>query len=721
MKNSMVSVALIGALAFVAGSVNAASYDLCAGAFDMEVPPGSGNMVRMWGFAPGGASGGACVNTPTVPGPALTVPPGDNTLTINLVNTLPNRNGGPTPVSVVIPGQITTMVPQRNPDGRVRSFTHETLPGGTGVYTWTDFQPGTYIYHSGSHPAVQVQMGLYGAATKDAAAGQAYAGVPYDAELMLMYSEIDPALHAAVAADDYGPGKGTTSTINYQPRFFLINGAPYVAGQTPDLTGAAAGKRLLIRFANAGLKTHVPMLQGADMSIQAEDGKPYPYPRRQYSVQLPAMKTKDAILLSTAGGRFPIYDRALALNNDGAAGPGGMLRFIQTAAAPATDTVTILRTRYNANLDELRVWANSDGAPTAVLTLQGHGTMPYASWNSNFDYRLFAGGVTANPGNATVTSDQGGSDTQAVPYTAPPVANDDAYSVAEGATLNMPAAGVLSNDTNGGWFAGNNALAAAVVSGPANGSVTLNADGSFTYVHDGSETTSDSFTYQANAINTNNNNVLAGSNVATVNLSVSPVNDPPVAVTDSATTSASSPVTVTVLANDSDVDGDPLSITAVTNGANGTVVIAGAGVTYTPNAAGPYSDRFTYTVSDGQGGSAVGTVNVNVTAAVNQAPVAADDEATVVRNTRRNPTAHSVAIDVTANDTDADGSIDATTVTISVPPSRGGAVAVDPVTGVVTYMPPARFRGTDVFKYTVNDNAGATSNEATVRVNVVRR
>ena len=65
-------------------------------------------------------------------------------------------------------------------------------------YTWTGVSPGTYLYHSGTNPTIQVQMGLYGAVTSDSAAGMAYPGVPYASEVLLVYSEIDSAVHAAV-------------------------------------------------------------------------------------------------------------------------------------------------------------------------------------------------------------------------------------------------------------------------------------------------------------------------------------------------------------------------------------------------------------------------------------------------------------------------------------------------------------------------------------------
>lgn len=103
--------------------------------------------------------------------------------------------------------------------------------------------------------------------------------------------------------------------------------------------------------------------------------------------------------------------------------------------------------------------------------------------------------------------------------------------------------------------------------------------------------------------------------IATVTVTVVPVNDPPVAVNDAATAESGWPVSVPVLGNDSDIDGDALTVVSVTQGANGTVVInGGATVTYTPTLGFVGTDTFTYTVSDGNGGTATATVTVTVRA-----------------------------------------------------------------------------------------------------------
>ncbi|OGO45246.1 MAG: hypothetical protein A2W37_13100 [Chloroflexi bacterium RBG_16_63_12] len=275
----------------------------------------------------------------------------------------------------------------------------------------------------------------------------------------------------------------------------------------------------------------------------------------------------------------------------------------------------------------------------------------------------------------------------------PPVAVGDSYAVDEDTTLTVAAPGVLGNDED----ADGNGLTAALVGGPTYGSLTLNADGSFSYTPNADFNGSDSFTYKAN-------DGFEDSNTATVAITVNPVNDAPVAGDDSTITDEDTAKTITVLANDTDVDGDTLTITSVTQGVHGAVTTDGMTVTYTPTADFCGSDTFTYTVSDGQGGTDMATVDVTVTC-VNDAPVANDDAATTTENT-------AVVVAVLANDTDVDG--DALTVA-SVTQGTNGSVTTDGTT--VTYTPNAGFTGTDTFAYTVGDGNGGTDT-ATVTITV---
>src|SRR5437773_2007998 len=245
-----------------------------------------------------------------------------------------------------------------------------------------------------------------------------------------------------------------------------------------------------------------------------------------------------------------------------------------------------------------------------------------------------------------------------------PAASNDSATVAEGGTvtvLDSTAASVLANDTD----AEGNTLTATKLSDPAHGSVTLNADGTFSYSHDGSETTSDSFTYKACDNGTTNGSPDGKcSGTATVSLTVTPVNDAPAASNDRATVAEGGTVTVldstaaSVLANDTDAEGNTLTATKLSDPANGSV---------TPNADGPSlhgahaiettSDSFTYkacdngTTNGSPDGKCSGTATVSLTVTpVNDAPAANNDSATVAEGGTRT-VQHTTAPSAHADDT----------------------------------------------------------------------
>lgn len=204
----------------------------------------------------------------------------------------------------------------------------------------------------------------------------------------------------------------------------------------------------------------------------------------------------------------------------------------------------------------------------------------------------------------------------------------------------------------------------------------------------------------------------ASSNTATVTIQVKPVNDIPVAAADAATTPEDTPVTIVVLANDTDVDNalDPAAVVA-TQPAHGNVTVKADGtVIYSPALDYFGSDNFTYTVNDVEGATSLpATVSVTVTP-VNDAPVATNDNATTPQNTP-------VDVDLTDNDTDVDNPIVPGTVVITVPPNHG-SVSVTPE-GVATYTPDTDYLGEDDFSYTVKDPSGLTSNPAVVTVTII--
>ncbi|GAB6193598.1 Ig-like domain-containing protein [Desulfocastanea catecholica] len=293
-----------------------------------------------------------------------------------------------------------------------------------------------------------------------------------------------------------------------------------------------------------------------------------------------------------------------------------------------------------------------------------------------------------------------------------PEAVNDAYSVAEDGVLTATAGdgtfpGVLDNDTD--------AAQAVLMSGASNGVLGLAADGSFSYSPYADFNGSDSFTYAANDGAGGPNSV-----AATVTITVTPVNDAPVAVADGYDAVAGTTLSVAapgVLANDSDVDGDPLTAVASGTPPAGLTLNTDGSFAYTPAGAVGSTETFDYVANDGSIASNVVTVTITVTGAVaNEPPVANDDTASTPRNTPL------VDYDIVANDTDADGTIDPASVVITTggTTQRGGTV-VNNGNGTITYSPPnPGFRGTDTLQYTVDDDDGATSNVATVRINVTR-
>ncbi|MES2753917.1 MAG: Ig-like domain-containing protein [Pseudomonadota bacterium] len=174
-------------------------------------------------------------------------------------------------------------------------------------------------------------------------------------------------------------------------------------------------------------------------------------------------------------------------------------------------------------------------------------------------------------------------------------------------------------------------------------------------------------------------------------------NPPPVALNDTARTSEDTPVTIAVLSNDSDPDGDPLRIVGASAG-HGTVSIGSDGrLTYTPGPDFAGSDAILYTIGDGNGGLASAVVTVTVDP-VNDAPVVPTDG--VVQAVGGQPVAVAVLPDVS----DAEGD----PLTITGATAANGVVSVDPA-GVITFTPELGFTGSTTITFTVADGNGGTA------------
>ena len=280
-----------------------------------------------------------------------------------------------------------------------------------------------------------------------------------------------------------------------------------------------------------------------------------------------------------------------------------------------------------------------------------------------------------------------------------PVANpDNGYTTPEDTAVEIDVNDLLTNDTD----LDGNPLTVTGVGGATGGIVAL-ANGVVTFTPTANYHGPASFTYTISD---------SAGGTATVSLTVTPVNDAPVANSDNGyTTPEDTAVEIDVndlLDNDTDLDGNPLTVTGVDGALGGTVGLANGVVTFTPTADyhGPAS--FTYTISDSAGGTAVATVSLTVTP-TNDAPAANPDSGYTT------PEDRAVDIDVDdllTNDTDIDGN--PLTVT-GVGGATGGTVGL--ANGTVTFTPTADYHGPASFTYTISDGAGGTST-ATVSLTV---
>ena len=263
------------------------------------------------------------------------------------------------------------------------------------------------------------------------------------------------------------------------------------------------------------------------------------------------------------------------------------------------------------------------GVSHGVLVLNANGSFSYTptanfSGTDSFTYQLSDGHGGTDTGVVTIT---------VAAVNDAPDARADSFSTSEGTQLG---GNVLSNNGSGADsdVDGNSlTVNTTPVSGVSNGVLVLNANGSFSYTPTANFNGTDSFTYRVS-------DGQGGTDTAVVTISVAAVNGDPVAADDGGyATAYDTPLVIAasaLLANDS--DGDPeltqtLTLTAVSGAVNGTVALSGGVVTFTPTPGYTGSAQFTYTLSDGAGGT--DTATVTLTVADNEAPTAANDEIAV--------------------------------------------------------------------------------------------
>src|SRR3990172_1455718 len=230
-----------------------------------------------------------------------------------------------------------------------------------------------------------------------------------------------------------------------------------------------------------------------------------------------------------------------------------------------------------------------------TLNLNGNGSFAYTpapgfTGSDSFTYKANDGALDSNVANVSITVSLPNS---------PPDAVNDSYSTAEDNVLAIDTPGVLVNDVD----PDGDPLTARFVHGPGLGTLNLNHDGSFSYTPNANYHGEVSFTYKAS-------DGQYDSNVATVTVIVTPVNDAPLADNQALTTEENTPKAIILSAYD--VDNDPLTYTVIDKPRHGTLGGAAPNLLYTPLAGYHGPDSFTFRVNDGIANSNLATVSITV-------------------------------------------------------------------------------------------------------------
>jgi FtsP/CotA-like multicopper oxidase with cupredoxin domain len=230
-----------------------------------------GNSVFFWGLAPGGGS-------VQYPAPTLIVPQGA-LVQITLQNTLSE------PTSLVFPGQAGVTAS----GGSQGALSREAPPGGSVTYSFTASKPGTFTYHSGTRPDLQIEMGLTGALiVRPVLDGEmihnrayAHADTEFDHEFLFLLSEMDDKLHALVEQG----ALAQVDTTKWWPVYWFMNGrtgpdtmlesyAAWLPTQPYDcMPMFRPGERVLMRVVGGGRDPHPLHHHGNNSSIIARNGR----------------------------------------------------------------------------------------------------------------------------------------------------------------------------------------------------------------------------------------------------------------------------------------------------------------------------------------------------------------------------------------------------------------------------------------------------------------
>jgi endonuclease G len=365
-----------------------------------------------------------------------------------------------------------------------------------------------------------------------------------------------------------------------------------------------------------------------------------------------------------------------------------------------------------ANIALEAVSSNPNASFTYTVSNPAHGTLtgvgatrtytPAPDFNGTDSFTFSANDGSANSNTSTVTI-------TVTEVNDAPVSTNDDKSTQEDTPLSFLAGGLLANDNAGAANEGGQTLSVTGVSEGADTHGTVSfADGQITYTPAANYHGAASFTYQVCDDGTTAGAPDARCTTATVNVAVESINDNPEALADEATTNEDTPVTVDVVANDSDVDGEAVSLESVAGAVHGTVSVVGGKAFFTPEANYNGAASFSYVVSDGHGGTATGSVSITVNP-VNDAPTLSGVPASAATN-------ELVAYTFTATAGDIDTPTQ--TLTFSLVGAPAGA-SINPATGAFSWTPTEAQGGTGVpFGFKVRVSDGVADADADISINV---
>ncbi|MBY8978076.1 tandem-95 repeat protein, partial [Rhodobacteraceae bacterium NNCM2] len=382
---------------------------------------------------------------------------------------------------------------------------------------------------------------------------------------------------------------------------------------------------------------------------------------------------------------------------------GNVLRIFSAVTVNGSSSVRINATIAEGAAEYMRVERDGD---TWTLLISADGE----SWAAagSFDHALevseagvFAGNTSSAAGfTAEVDYFEVDSDPLAIEDgpNAAPETGDDIVATNQDAAIVISVADLLANDSDPEGAE----LTLVGFTDPSNGTLVDNGDGTLTYTPAAGYAGLDQVAY------TVTDGVLESTGSLTLRV-VAPGNASPVANPDNVSVNEDGSLLIAPLTNDTDGDGDTLSLVSVGAPLHGSLVDNGDGtLTYVPDANFHGTDTVEYVVEDGQGGLASGSITITVDA-VNDAPVAVDDSLTVQADTTR---LIDVAADLLANDTDIDG--DALSLADLGTPAHGTVIANGD--GTYSYIPETGFRGVDTITYTVTDGEASSTGTLSLAV-----